>query len=63
MNPLQAAKEHSYLGSGSATSVRGLIKHELLRPNRALRHVLIPWPSSIDLSIGEDYDEQHSDAR
>jgi hypothetical protein len=42
MSPLQAAKEHSYLGSGSATSVRGLIKHELLWPNRALRHVLIP---------------------
>jgi len=31
-----------YLGGLSATSVRRLIKRKLLRPNRALRHVIIP---------------------
>ena len=33
-----------YLGGISATSVRRLIKRKLLRPNRSLRHLLIPIP-------------------
>jgi len=37
---LNAACE--YLGGISASSVRRLIKRDLLRPNRALRHILIP---------------------
>lgn len=31
-----------YLGGISPTSLRRLIKRKLLRPNRALRHILIP---------------------
>jgi hypothetical protein len=31
-----------YLGGLSITSVRRLIKRGLIRPNRALRHILIP---------------------
>ena len=31
-----------YLGGVSVTTVRRLIKRGLIRPNRALRHVLIP---------------------
>jgi len=31
-----------YLGGISPTSVRRLIKRQQLRPNRALRHILIP---------------------
>jgi hypothetical protein len=31
-----------YLGRVSVTTVRRLIKRGLIRPNRALRHVLIP---------------------
>jgi hypothetical protein len=31
-----------YLGGVSATSVRRLIKRNLLKPNRALRHIIIP---------------------
>jgi excisionase family DNA binding protein len=33
-----------YLGGVSVTSVRRLIKRGLIRPNRALRHILIPVP-------------------
>jgi hypothetical protein len=36
---LQAACE--YLGGISRSSVRRLIKRQLLRPNRSLRHILI----------------------
>jgi hypothetical protein len=31
-----------YLGGLSATTVRRLIKRGLIKPNRALRHILIP---------------------
>jgi hypothetical protein len=31
-----------YLGGVSASSVRRLIKRNLLKPNRSLRHILIP---------------------
>jgi hypothetical protein len=31
-----------YLGGISATSLRRLIKRGLVRPNRSLRHILIP---------------------
>ena len=33
-----------YLGGVSVTTVRRLIKRGLIRPNRALRHILIPVP-------------------
>ena len=33
-----------YLGGVSVTTVRRLINRGLIRPNRALRHILIPVP-------------------
>jgi hypothetical protein len=40
-----------YLGDISPTTVRRLIKRGLLRPNRALRHLLIPV-AELDRFIG-----------
>jgi hypothetical protein len=37
---IKAAAE--YLGGVSTITVRRLIKRELIKPNRALRHILIP---------------------
>jgi len=39
---LKIKEAAEYLGGLSTISVRRLIKRGLIRPNRALRHVLIP---------------------
>jgi Helix-turn-helix domain len=49
---LKAACE--YLGGISPNSVRRLIKRNLLKPNRALRHMLIPV-SELDRFLGEGH--------
>ncbi len=41
-----------YLGGISVASVRRLIKRNLLKPNRALRHIIIPV-SELDRFLGE----------
>ena len=42
-----------YLGGVSVTSVRRLIKRGLIKPNRALRHILIPVPELDRFLAGE----------
>jgi excisionase family DNA binding protein len=39
---LKIKQAAEYLGELSTASVRRLIKRNLIRPNRSLRHVLIP---------------------
>jgi len=42
-----------YLGGVSTVTIRRLIKRGLIKPNRALRHVLIPIPELDRFLAGE----------
>jgi excisionase family DNA binding protein len=44
LGALKIKQAAEYLGGVSTTSVRRLIKRDLIKANRALRHILIPIP-------------------